>query len=290
MKIFPILATMLAAGLAMAEPPVPAVQQPVQADVMTMTQDARCKQVVVTCLINGQPMRMMLDTGATHTVLHEESAESLKDARWIDTSRMLFRGNSAQRPRLLVANLLAGPAESAEHPFMVMNLGAVRSMMVEKIDGILGMDILRAVPFTFDLRKNEFYWGIPQDAQLTPLYAEADGTGRVIVQGKCGEQTVRMLLDTGSSVTRVVASEWTPGEGAEVGARMGNIDESMGIRLMEGKPGDLELGAGVVAMGITPLLCDARDVPMLGMDALQGLVLVHVPSEETPHGIFLIAQ
>lgn len=290
MKIFPILATMLAAGLAMAEPPVPAVQQPVQADLMTMTQDARCKQVVVTCLINGQPMRMMLDTGATHTVLHEESAESLKDARWIDTSRMLFRGNSAQRPRLLVANLLAGPAESAEHPFMVMNLGAVRSMMVEKIDGILGMDILRAVPFTFDLRKNEFYWGIPQDAQLTPLYAEADGTGRVIVQGKCGEQTVRMLLDTGSSVTRVVACEWTPGEGAEVGARMGNIDESMGIRLMEGKPGNLELGAGVVAMGITPLLCDARDVPMLGMDALQGLVLVHVPSEETPHGIFLIAQ
>lgn len=290
MKIFPILATMLLAGLAMAETPASATRQPMQVDLMTMTQDARCKQVVVTCLINGQPMRMMLDTGATHTVLHEESAASLKDARWIDTSRMLFRGNSSQRPKLLVANLLAGPAESEEHPFMVMNLGAVRSMMAEKIDGILGMDILRVVPFTFDLRKNEFYWGVPQDTQLTPLRAVADGTGRVTVQGLCGGQTVRMLLDTGSSVTRVIASEWVPGEGSEIGAQMGNIDSAMGIRLVEGKPGDLELGAGVVAKGVTPLLCDAKDVPMLGMDALQGLVLVHVPSEETPHGMFLIAQ
>jgi hypothetical protein len=59
---------------------------------------------------------------------------------------------------------------------------------------------------------------------------------------------------------------------------------------MEGKPGELELGPGVVARGVTPLLCDSKEIPMLGMDALRGLVLVHVPSEETPHGIFLIAQ
>ena len=290
MKIFPILATMLLAGLVMAETPAPATQQPMQVDLMTMTQDVRCKQVVVTCLINGQPMRMMLDTGATHTVLHEESAASLKDARWIDTSRMLFRGNSSQRPKLLVANLLAGPAESEEHPFMVMNLGAVRSMMAEKIDGILGMDILRAVPFTFDLRRNEFYWGVPQDAQLTPLYAVADGTGRVVVQGLCGGQTVHMLLDTGSSVSRVVAGEWAPGEGEEFGAHIGDIDNATGIRITEGKPGDIELGKGVVAKAVTPILGDKSGPPMLGMDALQGLMLVHVPSEETPHGMFLIAQ
>ena len=144
MQIFTFLATMLTAGLVFADEPAPTTPQPV--DLLTMTQDARCKQVVVTCLINGQPMRMMLDTGATHTVLHEESATALKNARWIDTSQMQFRGNSSQRPKLLVAQLLAGPAESSEHPIMVMNLGAVRSMMAEKIDGILGMDILNAVP------------------------------------------------------------------------------------------------------------------------------------------------
>ena len=288
MKLFTFLATMLTAGLVLADTPAPATTQPV--DLMTMTQDARCKQVVVTCLINGQPMRMMLDTGATHTVLHTESAAQLKNARWIDTSKMLFRGNSSQRPQLLIAQLLAGPGDSPEHPIMVMNLSAVRSMMAEKIDGILGMDILHALPFTFDQRKGQFYWGTPEDAALTPLFAKADGTGRVIVQGQCGERKVHMLLDTGSSVTRVHTDEWAPGEGAEIGAKIGDIDHAKGIKLMEGKAGDIELGAGVAARGITPLLCDKNEPPMLGMDALRGLVLVHVPTEDSPHGLFLIAQ
>lgn len=290
MKLFPILVTMMTAGMVLAETPAPAPQQASQIDLMTMTQDARCKQVVVTCLINGQPMRMMLDTGATHTVLHTESAARLKDARWLDTSKMNFRGNSSQRPQLLIAQLLAGPAESPEHPVMVMNLGAVRSMMAEKIDGILGMDILHALPFTFDLRSGEFYWGIPQDAKLVPLYAAADGTGRVTVQGRCGGKNVHMLLDTGSSVTRVFSDEWAPGEGAEIGAQIGDIDSATGVKLMEGAAGDMELGPGVTAKGVTPLLCNRNELPMLGMDGLRGLVLVHVPTEDSPHGLFLIAQ
>lgn len=286
MKILPLLVAML--GVVYAAEPAPAPQPAV--DIMTMSQDARCKQILVTCLINGQPMRMMLDTGATHTVLHEESAARLKDARWIDTSFMLFRGNSNQRPKLLIASLLAGPAESPEHPFMVMNLGAVRSMMTEKIDGILGMDILGQVPFTFDLRKQEFYWGIPAQAKLVPLHAEAEPTGRVFVLGKCQDKTIRLLLDTGSSVTRVVTEEWAPGAGQEIGAQMGNIDAASGIRVVEGKPGDIELGPGVVAKGVLPILCSAKEHPMLGMDALQNQVLVHVPSPDSPTGLFLLAQ
>ncbi len=261
-----------------------------EVDVMTMNQDTRCKQVLVTCLINGQPMRMMLDTGATHTVLHEESAEKLKNVRWIDTSKMNFRGNSAQRPKLLVADLLAGPAESTGHHFLVMNLGAVRSMMTEKIDGILGMDILGAVPFTFDLRKMEFYWGTPEVAKLVPMNVVPDGTGRVIVQGKCGSRIVQMLLDTGSSVTRVLTDHWEPGAGEEIRAQMGDIDNSSGVKVMTGKPGDIELGAGVAARGVTPLLITNDGPPMLGMDGLRGVVLVHVPAENSRSGLFLLAQ
>lgn len=290
MKFLPALAVLLTAGLTLAATPAPEAPQPAQADLMTMTQDARCQQIVVTCLIGGQPMRMMLDTGATHTVLHEESAASLQHARWIDTSRIKFQGNSSQRPKLLTAQLLAGPAESPEHPLLVMNLAPVRSMMAEKIDGILGMDILKHIPFTFDQRKGEFYWGTPQDTTLVPLYAWADGKGRVIVQGRCEGRTVHMLLDTGSSVTRVTSTEWAPGQGEEIGARIGDIDSATGIRAMEGKAGDIELGPGIVAKGITPLLCDSPEIPMLGMDGLRGLVLVHVPSDDTPHGLFLIAR
>lgn len=286
MKILPLLLLLVLPCVAQESP---AAAEQAAADLATMTQDARCHQVVVTCMINGTPMRMMLDTGATHTVLHEESAARVPQAHWVDTSRMKFRGNSAQQPRLIRAALQAGPANSPEHPIMVFNLSAVRSMMAEPIDGIIGMDILGQVPFTFDLARNELYWGVPADRKLVPLYAAPDGTGRVVVQGRCGGKEVRMLLDTGSSVTRIVAEQWAPGAGRETGAQIGDVDSARRISVQEGQPGDLELGPGVVLRGFTPILCAADGRPMLGMDALQGLTLVHVPSPDSTHGLFLLA-
>lgn len=281
---------LLSAGLvapAMGEAPV--AQAPA-VDLMKMNQDARCKQVLVTCLINGTPMRMMLDTGATHTVLHTESAARVPNAQWVDTSRMQFRGNSAQRPEMLLATLHAGPAESAHHPFMVMNLGAVRSMMAEAVDGILGMDMLCHIPFTFDLQNGDLYWGVPTGKELVPLHAVPDGKGRVIVQGSSGGKTIPMLLDTGSSVTRVPKELWAPGADAEIGAQIGDIDNRKGIKVLEGKPGDIELGPGVIAKGVTPILGATGEPSILGMDGLNGLILIHTPQENSPTGLFLLAR
>ena len=291
MKALFMLQALLLAGLSI---PVyakePATQAPA-VDLMAMNQDARCKQVLVTCLINGAPMRMMLDTGATHTVLHTESAARVPHARWIDTSMTKFRGNSAQRPKMLRGTLKAGPAESEMHLFMVMNLSAVRSMMAEPVDGILGMDMLQHLPFTFDLKAGEMYWGLPSGVELVPLYATPDSTGRVVVNARCGGKELKLLLDTGSSVTRVREEQWAPGAGAEIGAQIGDIDSRQGIRVMEGKPGDIELGPGVFAKAVSPILCKAGDGPsILGMDCLNGLILVHIPREGSPGGMFLLAR
>ncbi len=290
MKMFPLMMLLVLPCVAADEtqPQVPAQSEVV--DIMSMKQDARCHQVVVTCLVNGAPMRMMLDTGATHTVLHEESAARVPQAHWVDTSKMQFRGNSSQQPKLLLANLQTGPAESENHPVMVMNLGAVRSMMAEAIDGIIGMDLLGQLPFTFDMRSKECYWGIPTGGEFVPLYAAPDGKGRFIVQARCQGKPVHMLLDTGSSVTRVFTAEWTPGKGKEIGAQIGDIDSATGIKVLEGNPGDLELGPGVSVQGVTPILCEPNDVPMLGMDGLNGAVLIHVPTAESPSGAFFLLK
>ena len=291
MKMLALFAALLACGSVHAAKPAPSAQVAPAVDLMTMTQDTQCHQVVVTCLVNGQPMRMMLDTGATHTVLHEESAARLKNAKWVDTSKMKFRGNSSQRPRLVLASLQAGPAESSKHPVMVLNLGAVRSMMAEKIDGILGMDILASVPFTFDMRSGDCYGGVPEGGvELVPMNVVPDGTGRVLVLGKNGDKTARLLLDTGSSVTQVPVEQWAAGEGEEIKAQMGNVDVSGGISVVEGKAGDMELGPGVYVRGLQPIICGESGFPMLGMDGLKGVVLVHVPTEDSPHGLFLVGQ
>lgn len=266
------------------------VDIPASIDLNTMVQDARCKQVLVTCLINGQPMRMMLDTGATHTVLHDESADGLKNARWMDTSRMEMKGNSTQRPRVLLASLQAGELAEPQHPILVLNLAGVRGMMAERIDGILGMDILGRLPFTFAPATGRFHWGAPSGATLSPLYGTRDDAGRMIVQAQVNGSPVELLLDTGSSLTRVYADEWKPGKAGRKQAKVSDVDGASQKQVVLGKAADMELTPGVVIRNVTPAFCRRDDRSMLGMDVLKDVVLVHLPTAGTPHGAFFIAR
>ena len=288
-----VLFQMMVAGLVLvpvvAESENTAVVQPAPVDIMSMNRDSRCGQVLVTALINGVPMRMMLDTGATHTVLHEESVAKLGEVQWIDTSKMQFRGNANQRPKLLVAPMQVGPGEAPMHPMMVLNLGAVRSMLAEPVDGIIGMDFLKFLPFTFDFRKNEFYWGFPGDASLVPVPCEAEPSGRVHWQLSCAGKEIKLLLDTGSTVTRICTADWAPGAAGEITAHIGDVNAAEHQQLVEGKPGDLTVAPGVTLKGVRPLLCSSEELTMLGIDALRQSVLVHLPDPNTPGGIFLLA-
>ncbi len=288
-KIFYPVVWLLActAGLAEDTPSAAATEQrSVVVDLQTMKRDARCGQVLVTCLVAGCPMRMMIDTGATHTVLHRESAAKLTQVRRLDTSGMKFKGNSAQRPEILLTSLQVGPASAPQLPVMVLDLSAVRSMMAEPIDGILGMDVLGSLPFTFDLRSGEYYWGVPSGVELVPLYGTRDDNGRMFVQLKCCGKPLELLLDTGSSITRVYAGEWVPGKAKAVTAHLGDVDSALRAEVVEGKPANLELAPGVVLPQVAPIFCPDDDRSMLGMDALQGHVLIHLPGVQSLYGSF----
>lgn len=257
---------------------------------MKMERDSRCGQIIVTALVNGQPLRMMLDTGATHTVLHADSVAKLGKVQWLDTAGVAFEGNSEQRPRLMLGSLLVGPGHSPVHPLVVMNLDAVRSMMAEKIDGIVGMDFLASLPFTFDFRTNSFFWGIPEgDLNAVPVECESEPSGRVRWKVTCGGRSLKLLLDTGSSITRVCSADWAPGPAGQITAEMGDIDTAVQQQFTEGKPGDLQIAPGLVLKGVTPLLSDSGESAVLGLDALKNATLIHLPSEQSPAGQFLLS-
>ena len=288
MKFFSLyLWLVLFAGAAGAE--VPLGELP-SVDVMTMVQDIRCKQVVVTCLVNGQPLRMLLDTGASHTVLHRESAETLQGVRWIDTSQMQFRGNAKQKPGMLVASLLTGVDEAPEHSFLVLDLSAVRASMVEQVDGILGMDVLGRLPFTFDLRTGDFYWGVPENVQAVPLSGRADRFGRLLVHAECQGKVLELLLDTGSSVTRVHPDMWPAGSAGLTTAQVGDVNAAARLQVQMGKPADLLVAPGVVLSGVKPLFGSPGQPTIIGMDSLQGIALIHVPLDNSLFGAFFVAK
>lgn len=260
-----------------------------EADLITMSQDARCCQVVVTCLVGGEPLRMMLDTGASHTVLHKESAARLKNVKRPDTSVMDFKGNARQRPELLIAALQTGPLKFAEHTCLVMDLTPVRGAMSEPIDGILGMDVLGVLPFTFDQRNGAFYWGLPKKVQGAQMNGRPDRFGRLLVDAECMGKKLELLLDTGSTVTRMPAELWPAGVAEAATVQVGDVNTAAHLRVKLGKPADLTVAPGVVLSVVNPVLTPGQP-PILGMDALRDVALVHVPVKGSPCGVFFIVK
>jgi hypothetical protein len=277
-------------------PPLDPAKKVVEAseasDLMKITQDARSLQLIAHARINGVPMRLMIDTGATHTVLHQGSVEKLPSVKWIDMGPNI-QTNAKQSMRMMMASLHVGPGESDEHPIVVMDLSGIRSAMIEPntLDGILGMDMLNHLPFTFNFAKKEFYWGMPNlgDLRVVPLTGERDASGRLMMPVTCSDKTFSLLLDTGSSITRVLPSDWAPGKGATIQGQLIDVNTAGHITTQGGAPSDLTLAEGLTAKALMPLLCNEGELPMLGLDALKPFTLIHFPMPNA-FGIFFLAQ
>jgi hypothetical protein len=237
-------------------------------------------------------MRLMIDTGATHTVLHQGSVEKLPSVKWIDMGPNI-QTNAKQSMRMMIASLHVGPGESDEHPIVVMDLSGIRSAMIEPntLDGILGMDMLNHLPFTFNFAKKEFYWGMPNlgDLRVVPLTGERVASGRLMMPVTCSDKTFSLLLDTGSSITRVLPSDWAPGKGATIQGQLIDVNTAGHITTQGGAPSDLTLAEGLTAQALMPLLCNEGELPMLGLDALKDFALIHFPMPNA-FGIFFLAQ
>lgn len=278
-------------GLFMVGAAVAAEVQPVATtDTMTMQQDLRCRQVLVNCVINGVPMRMMIDTGATNTVLHSGSLAKLKNPRQMDTSNIQFSGNAKERPSVYLLNIKFADVRVNHHPVMVLNLDGARSMMHDKIDGILGMDLLGAMPFTLDIANGQMHWGLPAGKLcLTPLHGTRDAAGRLFMDIVCDGRKQSILLDSGSSVTRIPAASWPAGGAHTVGMSVSDVNEASDISATVGKAGNVELIPGVTLQNVTPVFCGEGEPIILGMDILSRVRLVHVPSSSYAPGYFFLA-
>jgi len=265
--------------------------QQVPAELMKIERDKQSGLLLVTAIVADKPMRFLLDTGATHTIIHRASTVGIRNAFWLDTSRVQFTGNSAQRPQMMAAPFQIGPALVPRHVFMVIDLSSVRRMMGEPIDGILGMDILGLMPFTFDFKNEKFMWAYAQHAPVTPVYGQPTAEGRFIVHAQCEGKVLELLLDTGCAVTRVNLDKWPAGSAGQIAATLGDINSTTCNMMHEGKPADLTVAEGVTLPNIQPMLDDpAQHSALLGVDALKESVLIHKPTRTSPLGQFFFLK
>lgn len=246
-----------------------------------MRQDANCRQILAVCRVNGTPLLMMLDTGASHTVLHTESAAKLRGTAKVDASAIQIRGNAQQRPELLLADIEAGGASFPRSLALALDLQAVRSMMHEKIDGILGMDILSRLSFTINQQQGSC-WGTPGaagQAPPIPMQGRRDAFGRLIATVHCQGKPVEALLDTGCTVSQFPAAVWPTEAGKSHAVRVGDVNAASTVSKPVAKRGDLELAPGAAQKDLQPGICAEGEPALLGMDALRDFALIHTPAD-----------
>lgn len=247
-----------------------------------MYRDPLCGQVIVTCLVNGVPARLMMDTGATHTVLDRKFVDEVLKAEYMDTSQMQITGNADEKPGIIIGDLQAGGMSFRKMMLVVMDLSGVNSMQSKPLAGILGMDAMSRLSFIMDFRAERFTWGAFRDmSPFVPLEGRRDEAGRLYVAVRSGEKAFPLLLDTGSSVTTLTPEQWAPGALHMEEVKIADVNGPRTIRAGVGRQGSLQLTSGVRTWNFSPQLLPAEADPgLLGMDALKMNVLVHKPDEE----------
>lgn len=252
--------------------------------------DAACGQVLVSCVVDGVPLRLLLDTGATHTVIDRKAAVAkLPNARKVDTSGMQFNsGSSTMRPDILLVNLQAGGRDFSPQPVLVLPLDGMTGMLHTPVDGILGMDVLKYLTFTLDFREGcAGSWSLPRDGEMYPLKAHPDAGFCPLVTLKTGDKELaNVLLDSGSSATVLAVKDWPAGVAETRTAHVADVNGARAQGISVGTPAAIELAPGL-SVTVRPQLAESRRpdaAGLLGVDALRGLRLAYSPER----GFYLV--
>ena len=169
-------------------------------------------------LVNGQPVELLIDSGANSTDLDTRLASKLNLR--IDSSAKVISRGALGRPvtsSVGLGVLSAGPVSALPFPFMLANesLGATAT---SRYDGQIGLDALEALGALIDLRNGEMW--VPgrnartsRSGRVRPL-GETGGLGfntlhlrpakelpHLILESQWNGKLVTWIVDTGAEVS-----------------------------------------------------------------------------------------
>jgi predicted aspartyl protease len=227
----------------------------------------------VRATVNGRPGLFLVDTGATSTCLDARFAAELGLKPQATAAGTVKTNVTRGIKTAQVKKLELGGHVFENFAVAVLNLDHVDKALGRRMDGLLGMNVLRAAPFTIDQGGGSLLFGIARPGTPSvPLTLEQGG---VFMAMQVRGLNVRMKVDTGTSDTvlttadfaRVVASGVAP-----TNVRMaGNVDvngyttnQVARVLLAESKAGNLTRQSFVLREGSDNLL---------GMDFFKGHVI-----------------
>src|SRR5512143_314123 len=167
-------------------------------------------KLVVDGAVNGQPVGIMLDTGATSTLITRPAADRLGLIRKKTRGRMYGMGGVSEVESALVDEFRVGDATAKSRYMMVTGEHEIG----DGIAVILGEDFFHVVEVEFDLPRNAVrlfrskdcdgsslaYWATGSASEV-PIERVAETNPSIVLTVQINGRPVRALLDSGSSAS-----------------------------------------------------------------------------------------
>jgi clan AA aspartic protease (TIGR02281 family) len=185
-----------------AEVAVPVESQEGEAQYAIATQYGRVGRIVVPVTINGQPnFHMMLDTGATHSVLTPKAAARLGlDLSQATVTEVQGVSGRLNAPVMKVSQLQAGSLKLQD-----LSMPIIDGAVVSGLDGILGVDGMTGKVISADFVRDRIRIADGSTLPANVLYAVIKfvlvSNRLVVVDGLVGRVPVRAVIDTGGTQT-----------------------------------------------------------------------------------------
>ena len=219
--------------------------------------------------VDGKPCTLLFDTGATHTTLDKGFVErELKDRK---LEKVVLAGvtNVEGAPSLVHADSFkVGPAEFCDFDVMVLDISHFQKGIGEKIDGVIGMNVVGRVTTLVSLGSGEVVFA-PRRDRLAGFTNAVDRAASdpfsIDLKARCGEKDIPLIVDSAASMTFLGRETGWPAtdEKADISATdvngVGNA-----LRPVVGREGVLTLG---IPLSIRPMVV-AEPMNRIGADTL----------------------
>lgn len=224
------------------------------------------------CELDGRPCLMLFDTGATHTTFDIGFVKREFPDRQMMQVMDSGDTNVSQNPSIFhVDSLKIGEAEFCDFSAMAIDLSSLHGPLGEKLDGVLGMNVIGASRTLVSLNGNELVFGLGKEARdgfenpAMRLNDRFDFT--ILLSTDCGKGAFPLIVDSGSSWTFLQKDcGWTATTN-EVAFMARDINGADGMKPAVGEKGILRLTPHA-ELEITPLLVP-QPLNRIGVDVLR---------------------
>ena len=196
-----------------------------------------------------QGLKFVVDTGSYPSVVDQKIARNLGLAE--QPARVNLANKSVQTRLVVLPSLLLGPVHAKALPALAEDLSFFQKAVGHKVDGIVGLDVLRKSSFTINYRTKEMLFG-PLESLTFSAPFETD-TPVVTIRTRFEDRQLRLMIDTGTPDLMLLQSRMPDSTnwqtlGTEKSADVSGTFRSRKVRISEVCLGKETIGAQIASV------------------------------------------